>query len=122
MGRPSTQIAIFLVLLTAASNLILFSGVGAALGVAPSTGTPGQVEQVQEDADQLEPSQGQQDTLFGIFTSGTSALTDIYQVIFAAPLMFVNLGVPNWLTTFVFAPMAIVVLADVYHLLSGRDP
>lgn len=121
MGRAATQIAIFLLLLTAASNAVVVSGVGDALGVQPTTGSGDQIERTQDAAGSLEPSQGSSETLFSLFTSGGSVFSGIYKIIFAAPLMFINLGVPAWLTTFVFAPMAIVVTADLFYILSGRD-
>jgi hypothetical protein len=122
MGRASKQIAIFLILLTAASNLLIGSGIAAALDIAPSTQGQEAVDQATANASEIEPSQGGSETLFGIFTSGTTALVGTFQIIFAAPRMFIFLGVPGWLTTFFFAPMVVIVAADTYHLLSGRDP
>lgn len=122
MGRASTQIVIFLVLMTAASNAIMASGVGAALGVAPTTGAQSEIDQVQSDADEIEPAQGSSDTLFSLYNSVTGVFASIYGVIFAAPLMLVNIGMPTWLVTFIFAPAVVIVAADVAHLLTGRDP
>lgn len=122
MGRASTQIVIFLVLMTAASNAIMASGVGAALGVAPTTGAQSEIDQVQSDADEIEPAQGSSDTLFSLYNSVTGVFASIYGVIFAAPLMLVNVGMPTWLVTFIFAPAVVIVAADVAHLLTGRDP
>lgn len=122
MGRASTQIVIFLVLLTAASNAIMASGVGAALGVAPSTGAQDQIDQVQQDAETIEPTQGNTETLFSLYNSVTSVFSDLYGVIFAAPLMLINIGLPGWFVTFLFAPAVVIVATDVAHLLTGRDP
>jgi len=122
MGRASTQIVIFLVLMTAASNAIMASGVGAALGVAPTTGAQSEIDQVQSDADEIEPAQGSSDTLFSLYNSVTGVFASIYGVIFAAPLMLVNIGMPTWLVTFLFAPAVVIVAADVAHMLTGRNP
>lgn len=122
MGRASTQIVILLMLLTAASNAIMFSGVGAALEISPDTGAQDELERVQESADEVEPAQGNSDTLFTMYASTTGAFETVYSIIFAAPLMFINLGVPIWLVTFFFAPMIVIVLADIVHLMGGRDP
>lgn len=122
MGRASTQIVIVLVLMTAASNAIMASGVGAALGVAPTTGAQGEIDDVQDSADSIQPSQGPTETLFSLYNSVTGVFNNIYGVIFAAPLMLINIGVPTWLTTFLFAPAVVIVAADIAHLLTGRDP
>ena len=122
MGRASTQIVIFLVLLTAASNAIMVSGVGAALEISPGTGAEDEVQEVQDEADSIEPAQGTSETLFTMYTSTTQTFETIFTFVFAAPLMFINLGVPSWLTAMFFAPMAIIVAADIVHLLTGRDP
>lgn len=113
MARATTQIVIGLMLLTAASNAIMFSGVGAALDIAPSTGAEDRVEQTQDDASGFEPSQGNSDTLFSLYTSVTTVITSIYQIVFAAPLMFINLGVPTWLTGFIFTPLVVIVVTDI---------
>jgi hypothetical protein len=120
MARASMQIVIFLLLMTAASNAIVVSGVGDALGVAPTTGEPAAVQSAQSDAESFSPTQGSSETLFGLFTSGGSVFASIFQVALAAPLMFVNLGVPTWLVSFVFAPMAIIVFADLFGIIAGR--
>lgn len=122
MGRASTQIVIFLILLTAASNAIMLSGVGAALEINPNTGGEAAVEDVQQDAESIEPAQGTSETLFTMYTSVTQSLQGVFTFVFAAPLMFINIGVPGWLVFFFFSPLAIIVVVDVVHVLMGRDP
>lgn len=122
MGRASTQIVIFLILLTAMANVISASGVGAALEIDPHTQGEEEVDRVQEEAEKVEAPQGIADTLFALFISVTNTIQPVYNVIFAAPLMFQNLGVPSWLTTAFFAPMVVIVAADIVHVLTGRDP
>ena len=118
----SKQVAIFLVIITVAANIINFSGVGAALDIDPRTQGQEEVDRVNETASQVQPTQGTRDTLFSLFTSMGSLFLGIVNIVFAAPLMFENLGVPWWLTTFFFAPMVIIVAADVMHVLTGRNP
>lgn len=122
MARATVQIVIGLMLLTAASNAIMFSGVGAALDIQPSTGAEGQVAETQEDASQIEPSQGNTDTLFSLYTSVTSTMNQVFQIVFAAPLMFINLGVPTWLTGFIFTPLVVIVAVDVANMVFGGSP
>lgn len=121
MARASMQIVIFLLLMTAASNAIVVSGVGDALGIAPTTGEQAAVTDAQAQADSFSPTQGSSETLFGLFTAGGSVFSSIFQVALAAPLMFINLGVPTWLVTFIFAPMTVIVFADLFGIIAGRS-
>lgn len=118
--RPSIQIVIFLVLLNASAGLITASGLGAALDVNPEIGGDEAVGDAQQEAEQVEPSQGRLDTLFSLFTSTAGTMASIFKLIFYGPVMLQNLGVPAFITTFVFGAAGIVVAADVIHYLAGR--
>lgn len=120
MTRPSIQIVTFLILLNLAAGLITASGLGAALEINPEIGGGDAVDKAQENASSVEPSQGRLDTLFSLFTSTGSTMANIFRLVFYGPVMLQNLGVPSFITTFVFGGAGVVVAADVIHYLTGR--
>lgn len=118
--RPSIQIVTFLILLNLAAGVITASGLGAALEINPEVGADEQVEAANESASQIEPSQGIRDTLFSLYTSTAGTINDVATLVFYGPFMLQNLGVPGFLTTFIFGGASVVVAADVIHYLTGR--
>lgn len=118
--RPTIQIVIFLVLLNLAAGLITASGLGAALAINPEVGGDQAVESSQENASQVEPSQGRLDTLFSLFTSTAGTMNDIFKLVFYGPVMLSNIGIPAFITNFLFGAAGIVVAVDVIHYLAGR--
>lgn len=120
MTRPSIQIVTFLLLLNLAAGLITASGLGAALAIDPEIGGNDAVDRTQQNASTVEPSQGRLDTLFSLFTSTGSTMATIFKLVFYGPAMLMNLGVPEFITTFVFGGAGVIVAADVIHYLTGR--
>lgn len=118
--RPSIQIVTFLILLNLAAGMITASGLGAALSVNPEVGADDQVAAANDNASQVEPSQGLRDTLFSLYSSTAGTMTAIFRLIFYGPVMLQNLGVPAFITTFVFGGASVIVAADVIHYLTGR--
>lgn len=120
MTRPSIQIVTFLILLNLTAGVITASGVGAALNINPEIGGDERVEATNESASSVEPSQGLRDTLFSMYTSTAGTLKDIVKLVFYGPAMLQNLGVPKFLTTFLFGGASVIVAVDVIHYLTGR--
>lgn len=118
--RPTIQIVIFLVLLNLAAGLITASGLGAALAINPEVGGNDAVSDTQDEASSVEPSQGRLDTLFSLFTSTADTMNSIFKLVFYGPAMLANIGIPSFITTFIFGAAGIVVAADVIHYLAGR--
>ena len=119
MARISINIAVFLILLNASSGFIMASGIAGDWGVQPSIGGDNAVENVEEKTSELNPRAGGE-TLLGLYSAVTRTFKSLVGIVFAGPMMFNNLGVPEFITTFVFAPMYLIVGADTIYVLSGR--
>lgn len=119
--RVSTQLLLYFILMNAAANLLVASGVAADWGVEPDVGGDDALIQAQEEAEEARASRGVGSTLFTVFTLAADAVNALYAVVFAGPIMLQNAGVPSLITDFVAAPLQIIVVADVLYALSGRD-
>jgi hypothetical protein len=117
----STNIVIFLLLLNASAGLLTASGVAADWGIQPDPGGDQQASAVNSEAQGLSPGKGGTETLFGLFITAANTFKGIFGFIFAGPLMLINLGLPSWLVTFVFAPQYVLVAVDLLYLFTGRD-
>lgn len=118
--RYSTRILVFLVILSAAANVLIASGVAADWGIEPNPGGDEELKEAKDTASDFKPSGGFGDTLFGLFTSVTDTFSNVIGVATAGPAMIANLGVPGWLTTFVFSSLTLLVAFDLVYLLTGR--
>lgn len=120
MTRPTIQIVICLLLLNLSAGLITGSGLGAALDINPEVIDDGAANNTLDNASQVEPSQGRLDTLFSLFTSTAGTMKDIFTLVFYGPMMLRSIGIPKFMTDFLFGAAAIIVAADVIHYLTGR--
>lgn len=118
--RISTKLTVFLVLLNASAGLVTAMGVAGDMGVSPDVGGDQEVQAANETAGQVESGGGFGDTLFGVFASIFNLFGTVFNLVFAGPTMLSNLGIPTPLVTFLFAPMYIIVAADLAYILSGR--
>lgn len=121
MGRASMQIVIMLVCLNAAAGFLTASGVAAALDMQPNVGADKAIEDANDAASNVKAGGGLGSTLFALYNSVTSTFKSIVRVILYGPLMLTNLGMPQWVVTFVFAPATVISGADMVYSLSGRD-
>lgn len=120
--RYSTRVLIFLVFLNAGATAFSASGVAADWGIEPDPGGDASIESANQTASGFEPSGGFGETLFGLYASITGTFQDVIGVATAGPSMIGNLGVPGWVTTFVFAPLYLLVAFDLVYLLTIREP
>jgi len=114
------SIVIFAIFLNAVPGLMLASGVAADMGVDPSVGGDAQVQEANQEASNIEPSGGFGETLFTLYTSLGTTLQGVLGVLIGAELMFISLGVPDWLVAFIFAPKFIIFGAALIYVLAGR--
>lgn len=118
--RYSTRIVIFLLFLNAAAGAFVASGTAADWGISPTPGGDEALQTANETATSIQGSGGFGETLFGAFAGAANTFSAIFSVVFAGPLMIANLGVPAWLTGFVFAPAYILVGIDLVYILTQR--
>jgi len=111
---------IILMLLNATPALLAGSGVAADFGVEPSIGGDERIDMANQNMSEVEPSGGIGDTLFQLFQSVTDPVEAVMNILFAGPSMFNNLGVPSWLTAFIFAPLYLITGGTIIYVLAGR--
>jgi len=118
----STNIIIFLICLNAAAAVV-GAGLGSQLGVAPSVGGDGQIEDASNavDSETENTSAGAlSGTLLGFVTVAGGVVSAIDSVIFAGPNMFISLGAPALLIDPFKVVVAFIFAFDVAEVLSGR--
>ena len=118
--RYSTRIVIFLIFLNAAAGVMVSSGVAADWGVSPTPGGDEAIQEANETASSIQGSGGFGETLFGAFAGAANAFGDIFGLATAGPTMISNLGVPGWLTGFLFGPLYLLVGIDLVYILTQR--
>lgn len=119
--RMSTKIAFVLIFLNSAAELMRASGWSAAAGVNPEPGAAGQMQEALDAAASINPGGGFGETLFAMYVSVTRTFYAIWEFVFAAPSMLSNIGVPDMIVAFVFAPLMLIVAIDTVYLLIGRS-
>jgi len=118
--RKTWAIAVFFIFFNAGSLLLEVTGVSAAWGVESPTGTVDALDEAIEAMNGIQASGGLADTLFGSFTAVASGTEAIGRAVLAGPLLLQSAGVPLAFTTFLFAPVALLIARDIYHAISGR--
>lgn len=120
MSMRSVNLVIVLFLLNASAGLLVASGWSEDVGIDLNPGADDEIQTANETAQSVDAGSSIGQTLFGMLASAAKTVRTIFTVIFIAPIMFQNLGVPTWVTAFVFAPMYIIVGIDVLQVLTGR--
>lgn len=134
MARVSTTILVVLVLMNGTAGIMDASGLSDDLGVELSTGVSDALDNAMHQAScsfddgtttsddcGFAPGTGVGSTLFGLFVSALYFAQAVFQAVFAAPSMFMNLGFPSWFVTPIFAPMYIVAALELLYTATGRD-
>jgi hypothetical protein len=121
--RKTTVLAVFLVMLNASAGFITASGIGAALDINPSPGGGQTIEQANQSVGGTNFNSGGSDfpTLIKAFISAAGAFVEVIKIVtIGGPLMLANLGWPNWLIGFLFAPWYLVSGLDLLYIVTGR--
>jgi len=120
MALRSVNIAVILFLLNASAGLMVASGFAEDVGVELDPGAGDELDAVNESSQNVSTGSSIGQTLFGTIAEVAKTAQSIFSIIFIAPIMFQNLGVPSFITAFVFAPMYIYVSVDILNVLTGR--
>lgn len=122
MSRATILVVIFLVCLNASAIAVSESGVGDTLGIDYATGAEEQIDQNEETADGLSPGTSGDGSfsLVSLSLDIFSVASNIFSLATAGPQMLANLGVPGWLTGLLFAPMYLLIFADLAYIAIGR--
>jgi hypothetical protein len=119
--RISMKIAVVLVFLNSAAELMRSSGVAEAMGADPEPGAAAEMQAALDAARSIEPGGGPGDTLFQLFVAVANSLEAVFEFVLAGPSMLINIGIPEPLVLFLFAPAALIVGRDTVYLLTGRS-
>lgn len=113
-------LAILLMFMNAAPNLMVASGVSEDWGVTPAVGGDERVEQANSAMANIEPSGGFASTLFQLYTSVTGPVRAVMGLIIGGPIILASIGIPSWLIGFVFVPQYLIVGGTIIYVLAGR--
>jgi hypothetical protein len=116
----STNIVVFLVCLNAAAVMVGSTGF-AEVGAAPEVGGGDVIEDARDQGREISTDRSALDQFVSGIIAAASSVSIIFEVALAGPTLFLNLGVPAPLVTFVAAPLYVIVGLDVLQVLSGRD-
>lgn len=118
--RPSTLVVIFLIMMNASTGLAVASGFANDAGVQPEACGFDALDDLENSVQQVTANNGLGSTLFGVFAAISSSFKSIWQTATAAPSMMQCIGVPAYITTFVFAPLYLITAVDFAYAMSGR--
>jgi hypothetical protein len=119
MARITINIAVALILLNAGAGFLIASGVAEDWGVQPDPGGDERITDIEQESQDLETAGGTE-TLIGLYNAVAGSFSTLISIVFAAPTMLTNIGVPGFITAFLFAPLYLLVAADTIYVLSGR--
>jgi hypothetical protein len=115
------KIAVMLVFLNAAAELMRSSGIAEAMGANPEPGAGAKMEAALEAARKVDQGSGVADTLFTLFHAVTNSFEAVFKFVTAGPSMLINIGIPEPLVIFLFLPVPLLIGRDVAYMLTGRS-
>lgn len=116
------KMSIILVVANAAAAFLKSAGVRAAWGMATQTGIDAQAEAANSSAQNVSSGPvGLIDAIGGATIAAIDVVASIVGVIFAAPILLLNLGTPEFIVTFAFAPLYVAAAWDFVSLLRGMN-
>jgi len=115
---------IFLLLLNGFSTAMTASGMSEDLGVTLNPGAEKTMDQiVQHGKDGFDPSANIVESFVGVSLAALNTGKLVIQgMTTAAPVMFLNLGFPEWIVIPVFAPMYVIAMFYFIYLVTGTNP
>lgn len=123
MRRATSMILVFM-LFANSTAIVLDSSASGWSDEANQDVNLGATEEIAElrtDLRTIQTSGGFAETLFATLSSVGNTIEAILKSTYAAPEMISNVGVPGWLTAFMFAPLALVVGLDFVYFITGRE-
>lgn len=120
MRRVAINTLMFYTWLTAASNVLLATGVADSWGIS----LPDNYESFERAGDQMKDisvSGNIVESIVNVSLAGFNTMQGVLDVLLAAPQIMAALGVPTPLVAFVHAPLALVVGLTLFYILTGRE-
>lgn len=123
MTRVTSTILIAVILINGAAGIMASSGLEQDIGVQVAPGVSDSVDESVETAkDGLNADAGVGETLVSVILSGLLLFKGIIVGVFAAPVMFTNLGFPEWIVVPIAAPLYVIAALEFIYIATGRDP
>lgn len=114
------KITIMMFVLNASVTFLARAGSSTVYGIEMTTGFGNVASTVEKSAKNFEGGGlGIVDAVAGLTVAATEIITGLLGIVFAAPGMFENLGVPGFIVGFVFAPLYVAVAIDILALFRG---
>lgn len=120
--RISSKLTVFALMLNGWASVLASAGVAEDLGVSWAPGGNGEIQAMETAAKSISPGGGGiGETLFALYNAMAGTFVTIFEVVFAGPLMLMNVGVPAWIVQPFGAILVFIWAIDIAYILSGRD-
>ena len=116
MARPITLLAVFLLSLSLFSQLLLSTGVAAAIGIDSRVGGQEAADEAVKETENVRSGSPTGSTLFGMYNVLASQVAGILQILNPGLRMMYNIGVP---AAIVGGPNTIGFLPPLFSLVKG---
>lgn len=114
------SLTIILVMSNAAANFLYRAGVAQVWGMTPETGIGREVSRGEAAAEAIGSGPLDLiDAIGGATLASVDAITGFFSIIFAAPSLLLNMGVPEFIVLFAMAPLYIAAAFDLISVLRG---
>lgn len=110
---------VMLVLANAAAAFLGAAGMASVWGGGPASGISENVNQSQSAARGLESGPIGIGDIGGAIVGAAGFIVNVDDVIFAAPNLLLTNGIPNFVVTFVFAPLYVMAAFDLASIIRG---
>lgn len=115
------KLTMLVVIANAAAFMLAAGGAVEVYGINPQTGVDEQVEETNKSAQQIQDNQSVLESVVGTVQTAMNAFTKLLAAPFAAPTLMLNLGVPGFITAFIWAPLYIAVSIDFIGIIRGME-
>lgn len=114
------KISLIMFALNASVSFLAAAGSEAVWGIKMETGIGDTIEAVNQATQSVGSGPvGLIEAAAGAVIAAMTLLSNILVIVFAAPTLFLNLGIPSFIVTFIFAPLYLVVGYDIIAIFRG---
>lgn len=124
MSRMAATAVVVLLLLNGMSTAMTASGLSEDLGVELNPGAEKTMNDIVTHAQNgFDPSANIVESFVGVSLAALNTVKLVIQgMTTAAPVMFINLGFPEWIVAPVFAPMYLLAMFYFIYIVTGTNP
>lgn len=113
-------LTIMLVVANAAGGFLIAAGAGQVYDMSPEPGVDDEVQRANENAREIQDEQlGAAESVVGPTITGIDAIDALLSAPFAAPILLLNLGIPQFIVEFTFAPLYVAASIDIAFMIRG---